>query len=370
MRTVLLSIVGLGTVGRWVADAVARHEPWLRQAHDVHVRIVGAATRHGGFVYRAAGLDLAGVRARAEARRSFADLPDVQCWPTALEGLAATLDRDHSSDARATAMPPLCVVAETSNTNPRDPEPALSHIRLALERGAHVVTSSKGACAAAAVELRATAQANGVQCRMESTVMSGTPALSTITEGLAGASVTAVRGILNGTVNYILTRMAEGLSYATALAEAQAVGFAEPDPADDVEGHDAVAKTRILAAVAFGRQLGEAEVRRAGIADLTTADVERAMRSGQRVRHVATITRNADSSLTAAVEPVALPDADALARVDGVLNALQVETDVVRRVLVVGPGAGIEQAGQGVFADLIAVIAHSRRASPRSIARS
>jgi homoserine dehydrogenase len=235
----------------------------------------------------------------------------------------------------------------------------LSHIRAALERGTHVVTSSKGACAAAALDLMALASRHGAAFRMESTVMSGTPVLSTIREGLAGARVVAMRGILNGTANHILTRMHQGLDYRAALADAQARGYAEPDPADDVEGHDVVAKTRILAAVAFARTLALDQIARTGIAAIGRDAIERAARDGARIKLVAALRlgdeRGGSAALDARVEPLALPLSDPLARIDGVMNALALETDTVRHVMIVGPGAGPEQAGQGMFADLVAV---------------
>jgi homoserine dehydrogenase len=343
MRHLRLSIVGFGVVGRWLADAVVRRRSWLQSECDVTVSIVGVATRRAGLIHRDGGLDVPSLLEDAMAGPPWADAHGAHRWPTALDGLSRT-DYD--------------VLVETSNTNPREPEPTSSHIRMALERGAHVVTSSKGACAHAALELLALARQRGIQLRMESTVMSGTPVLGTIREGLAGARVLSVRGILNGTANHILTSMAEGLDYAAALADAQARGYAEPDPTDDVEGHDVVAKTRILAAVAFGRGLSLDQVAVRGIAAVTTPAVKEAARRGYRIKLLATLrvrAGNGRESLEARVEPAALPLADPLARVDGVLNAVTIETDTVREVTIVGPGAGREQAGQGVFADLVAV---------------
>jgi homoserine dehydrogenase len=250
------------------------------------------------------------------------------------------------------------VLAEASNTNPREPEPALSHIRYALGRGTHVITSSKGACAAAALELLALARQHGVQFRMESTVMSGTPVLSTLREGLAGAQVVMLRGILNGTANYILTLMAEGLDYAAALAHAQDQGYAEPDPTDDVEGYDAAAKVQILAAAAFGQAILPDQVFRRGITGIASDTVQKAVRDERRIKLVATLRPQPGVGflpLEARVEPLVLPLADPLSRVDGVMNALSIQTDTVREVTIIGPGAGPEQAGQGMFADLAAV---------------
>ena len=344
MRPLRLSIVGFGTVGRWLASAIQRQASWLATERGVRVSIVGVANRRDGFVYREAGFDIAEFVERVAARQPLADYPGARRWETALEGLART-----ETD----------VLAEASGTNPRDPEPALSHIRTALGRGAHVITSSKGACAAAGVELLALARRHGLQCRMESTVMSGTPTLSTIQEGLAGARVLAIRGILNGTANHILTLMTQGLDYAAALSDAQAQGYAEPDPSDDVEGHDVVAKARILAAIAFGRVVGLDEVVRHGITGITPEAIREAAREGRRIKLVATVLPATDrtASIEARVEPMALSPDDPLSRIDGVMNALVIRTDPVREVAIVGPGAGPEQAGQGMFADLVAVAA-------------
>jgi homoserine dehydrogenase len=347
MRHIRLAIVGFGTVGRWLAEAIHRRRGWLEDACGARVSIVSVATRREGFVHRAAGLDVPTLLALSASGRPIAAHPGARRWETALEGLAET-----EAD----------VLAEASNTDPRQPEPALSHIQQALARGRHVVTSSKGACAAAAVELLALARRRGVQLRMESTVMSGTPVLSTVREGLAGARVTSLRGILNGTANAILTSMAGGLDYPAALADAQARGYAEPNPADDVDGHDAVAKARILAAVAFGESVPLERVFRRGIAGIALETLRQAARDGQRVKLLATVAPAQGGSRAAAstpldvrVEPVALPLEDPLARVDGVMNALAVRTDTVSEVIVVGPGAGRAQAGQGMFADLAAI---------------
>ena len=194
--------------------------------------------------------------------------------------------------------------------------------------------------------------------------MSGTPVLSTIQEGLAGAQVLTLRGILNGTANYVLTRMAEGLEYHAALADAQARDYAEPDPSDDLEGHDVVAKARILAAVAFGRTVPLDQVVRRGITGITANDIHQAAQEGCRLKLVASVRPKLhgegatfpSAPLEIRVEPSAVPLTDPLSRVDGVMNALNVETDTVRDVTIVGPGAGPEQAGQGAFADLMGIL--------------
>jgi homoserine dehydrogenase len=193
---------------------------------------------------------------------------------------------------------------------------------------------------------------------MEATVMAGTPVLSTVREGLAGARVRAVRGILNGTTNYILSAMAAGRDYSEVLKEAQEQGYAEADPTADVEGYDALAKTLILAAVVFGHTLKPDQVKREGITGVTKEQVQRAIDEGKRIKLIASVQAVADigsAPLEARVEPVALPLSDPLARVDGAMNALTFETDTLSQVTIIGPGAGRLETGQGLLADLIAV---------------
>src|SRR5436309_13487053 len=182
----------------------------------------------------------------------------------------------------------------------------------------HVITANKGPAALAAQELFALAQQQGVQLRMESTVMAGTPVLSAIREGMAGAHISAVRGILNGTTNYILSAMAAGRDYAEVLAEAQAQGYAEADPTADVEGYDAVAKTLILASLVFGQALKLEQVVREGITHITKEQMQKAMNDDKRIKLIAALISRKDGTLEARVEPVELPLSDPLARVDGV----------------------------------------------------
>jgi homoserine dehydrogenase len=223
----------------------------------------------------------------------------------------------------------------------------------------HVVTANKGPAALAAKDLTALARQHGVQLRMESTVMAGTPVLSTIREGMAGAKVSSLHGILNGTTNYVLSAMAEGRGYAEAIADAQSKGYAETDPTADVEGHDAVAKTLILAALVFDQPLKAEQVIRKGITAITREQVQGAIEQGKRIKLIASLSRvtggnGQESMLEARVEPTAIPSKDALANVDGVTNAITVHSDTLPEVTIIGPGAGGLQTGQGLLADVLA----------------
>ena len=356
MKALRLALLGFGTVGQWLAEALHTRRVWLQQEYGVAVTLTSVGTRRYGLIYRRDGLDIPTLLDLVATRQPLTAHPAVTHWTNILEGLEAT-----SGD----------VLAEATGATLRSDEPGLSYIRAALSKRMHVVTSSKGPMALAGLELLSLARAQGVQLRMESTVMSGTPVLSTIREGMAGARIRELRGILNGTANSILSAMALGQTYAEALAHTQAQGYAEADPTDDVEGDDAVAKTLILAAAVFGRALTPAQVMREGITTLTREQIQRAVDQGSRIKHMASLRllsldgrevsrATADNGtvpthLEARVEPIALPLSDPLARIDGLLNAIHIQTDTPQEVTVIGPGAGRFQAGQGMLADLIAI---------------
>ncbi len=344
MTMLRLSIIGFGTVGQGLAELLLTKKGLLRQKYDLGIHLVGVATAHSGFIYREAGLDIPTLLELAAAKRPLTEHPGVTHWQDIHEGLQAT-DFD--------------ILAEASPTNLRDAEPAISYISSALSRRIHVVTANKGPCALAANELYALAEQNGAYLRMESTVMAGTPVISTIREGMAGANILALRGILNGTTNYILTSMASGRGYAEALADAQAQGYAETDPTADVEGYDTLAKTLILAALVFGHTLKPEQVARQGITAITKEQVRDAIDQDKRIKLVASLrllpgNDQKETTLEARVEPLALPLSDPLARVDGVLNALTIQADTLSEVTIIGPGAGPLQTGQGLLADIIA----------------
>lgn len=343
MKNIRLSLIGFGVVGQGLARLLESKRKLLRDQYDLKVTLVGVGSARSGFIYRQQGLDIPTLLELAAQKKALSEHADSQHWQNALDGLKAT-----EAD----------VMAEVTGTNIQHGEPGISHIRTALTKGMHVVTANKGPGAVAALELLELARVQGVQLRMESTVMAGTPVLSTLREGLAGARLRAVRGILNGTTNYILTAMASGRDYAEVLAEAQRQGYAETDPTADVEGYDVVAKTVILAALGFGHKLRPEQVQRTGITSVTREQVEEAARGGQRIKLVATIEvvqDFADCPLDARVQPIALPLSDPLARVDGVMNAITFQTDTLSEVTIIGPGAGDLQTGQGLLADLIAI---------------
>jgi homoserine dehydrogenase len=343
---VRVCVVGFGTVGRWVVEALARREDELRDAHGVELNIVGVANARDGFVYREGGLDPGALLELAASGAPITDHPGASSWPTAAAGL-----RDADFD----------LLIETTASPAAGGEPGVTHMRDALLRGAGVVTSNKWPVALAGVELVQLAREHGVPFRAEATVMSGTPVLGPLTEGLAGTTPRAVRGVLNATVNSILTDIGNGASYEKALAAAQAAGLAEPDPSADVDGHDSVAKLMILSALVFGRQLERGDVSSRGISALTDEELA-AARSGEAgvLREVAELRVLDGGGAEATVAPRLLDLADPLAEVSGRMNAIVCEADPLGEIRIAGPGAGPELAGQGCLSDLIAVARHTR----------
>jgi homoserine dehydrogenase len=352
VKSVRIWLVGFGTVGRWLARALDSQARRLAVRYGIAVTVVGLANARDGFIYDANGLDLASVLGLASEGRSIAEQPGVRHWPSTIEGLRAT-----EAD----------LLVEVTASPSSDGEPGFAHMREALGRRIPVVTSNKWPVALHGVELAEFARSGGVAFRAESTVMSGTPLLSALVDGLAGMLPVALRGLLNATANFILTRMAEGESYEDALAEAQRAGLAERDPAADVEGHDAVAKVMILSALVFGRQLRREEVACRGITDIARSEIDRAASSGARLKHVATLELSEPDgagNVIARVEPELVRRDDPLANIDGTTNAVVCRASPVGEVTIIGPGAGPQLAGQGVLSDLIAV-ARSMPSAPK-----
>jgi len=314
---------------------VAEHGARIATQSGAIIQIVGVATASRGSVYAADGVDVAAVQATH----------DLRTLPQAVGDDALTMIRTRDAD----------VMVELTPTNLSHAEPATSHIKAALERGMHVITANKGPAALHLKELRAMAASRGLFLGIEGTVMAGTPSLRLGWGGLQGCDVSMVRGIVNGTTNYILTQMAQGLDYAAALADAQRLGYAEADPTGDVEGHDAAGKAAILANVLMNAELRPHHVETRGITGISAADVADATAHGECWKLIAEVTRAADGTVQARVQPMRLPVSHPLAGVSGATNALTYRTDLLGEVTIIGAGAGGVATGFAVVGDLLAL---------------
>lgn len=233
-------------------------------------------------------------------------------------------------------------------------EPARGLIEQALRRGAHVVTANKQLIAQQGEELHALAAAQGVGLDYEAAVMAAVPVLSVVREALAGDEITAVRGVVNGSTNYVLDLVArEGVPFAEAVRQAGELGYLEADPTEDLEGLDAAAKIVILARTAWGLPVSLEDVDRSGISGLGDEDFARAADAGQVVKLVAAARPGPDGTVEVSVRPEALPADDPLAQVRGGTNVLVVDAVSAGRLQLQGGGAGGDETASAVLADVL-----------------
>ena len=344
-----LCFVGFGNVGQGLARLLVKKEQELASRWGFSCRTLAVVGKTKGALVRPEGIGLADLLLRV--------------------GRGEPLGSDSVSPVEAALLPGVDMVIDVTPTNLKDGEPGLSLTRAALEAGRHVVTSDKGPVSLAFPELKKLAEARGCSYRFEGSVMSGTPSLNLALESLAGCDVLEAKGIVNGTTNYILTRMEDGLEYGEALREAMDRGYAEADPSGDVDGWDAAVKAQILAGVVLGSPLSLASVDRRGIAGITKKDVEDALARGYRIKLVAKASR-AGGTVRASVAPEEVPLSHPLAGVSGATNALTFTTDTLGDVTIIGPGAGREETGQALLSDMLAIAAGMRNTKRNLIKQS
>ena len=229
---------------------------------------------------------------------------------------------------------------------------AKAAVEAALAAGKSVVTANKALLARHGIALARQAERTGAALAFEAAVAGGIPVVKTLREGLVGNSVSRVFGILNGTCNYILTRMEhEQLSFAACLKEAQRLGYAEADPAFDIEGHDTAQKLAILASLAFGIELDPDAIYVEGISSITPEDLNAANELGYRVKLLG-VAMKTDGGIEQRVHPTMVPKTSAIAQVAGVTNAVAIDADAVNEITLMGPGAGGLATASAVISDL------------------
>ena len=302
-------------------------------------RVVAVVDPVVGSVRHEGGLDLGTLLKLADTGESLASYPGAKPVADLKEVLEAA-----GGD----------VLVELTPTDLHTGEPGLGHVRAALKAGLHVVTTNKGPIALAYDDLRNRAHKAGVQLRFEGTVLSGTPVLNLCAAGLTGAGIRGIRGVVNGTCNFILTEMEGGTGYAKALSKAQHLGYAEADPSGDGEGGDAAAKVLILANSVLNANLKLGDVNRTGITGLTVDDIQTACAAGKTWRLIARISQG-ENGWKAKVGPEEVNRADPEGSLTGPENLLIFDTEALGEVTITGPGAGRRATGHAVIADLLAV---------------
>lgn len=322
-RSVGIGIVGLGTVGGGVVRLIQKH-------HDDYVAAYGADLR----IVRACALE----QSRAEELGISAE--------------AFTTDwHDVVSD------PAVDIVIELIGGE----HPATEIFESAFAAGKHVVTANKALLGRHVEALGAKAAAAGVQIRCEAAAGGGIPIVGTLEHDLVGNQVLTIAGIMNGTTNYILTRMAaEGLDYSDVLADAQRLGYAEADPTADVDGFDAASKIAILGSIGFHTRITTDDVYMQGIRDITSEDIAVARDMGYVIKLLA-IARNTDEGVDVRVHPAMIPATHQLAAVNGAMNAVFVVGDAVGETMFYGAGAGSFPTASAVVGDVLSLSEHISR---------
>jgi len=318
LNPVKVGLLGLGTVGGGTVTVLLRNAEEISRRAGRGIVISHAAARN---LERAAELGLTNARLSADAFDVVND-PEVEVVVELIGGY----------------------------------EPARTLILKAIDNGKHVVTANKALIAKHGNEIFAAARERGLMVAFEAAVAGGIPIIKAVREGLAGNRIEWVAGIINGTGNFILTEMRDkGRAFPDALAEAQALGYAEADPTFDVEGIDAAHKLTILAAIAFGVPLQFDKVYVEGITRITPEDVAYAEELGYRIKHLG-IAKRRPEGVELRVHPTMIPERRLIANVDGVMNAVVVDADAVGPTLYYGAGAGAEPTASAVVADLVDVV--------------
>jgi len=310
-----LGVAGLGTVGASVIDILKRQENALSARCGRPVRVVAVSARDRS---RDRGIDLSALR-WFDDPVAMAQDPEVDCLVELMGGADG---------------------------------PAKAAVDAAIAAGKHVVTANKAMLSRHGLEQARAAERAGVALAFEASSAGGIPVVKTLREALAGNTVTQIAGILNGTCNYILTRMElEGLTFADCLKDAQALGYAEADPTFDVEGFDTAHKLSLLSALAFGTEIDADAIHVEGISKIAPLDLKMADELGYRIKLLGVAERSA-GGLEQRVCPTMVPKSSPLAQVMGVTNAVCIDADAVRQLTLVGPGAGGGPTASAVIADI------------------
>src|SRR6201986_3244422 len=321
-----VGIAGLGTVGAEVVRLIEEQGRTLSERSGRGVSVVA-------------------VTARSKAKKRDLDLRGLTWAKTALD-----LAGDPGID---------CLVELMGGAG----DPALSAIEAALKSGKSVVTANKALIARHGLRLAHLAEKHGGALNFEAAVGGAIPVIKTLREGLAGTDINRVYGILNGTCNYILTRMEQdGLSFAQCLKDAQRLGYAEANPTFDVDGHDTAQKLAILASLAFGTKVAQSAVYVEGISSIALEDLRAAAELGYRVKLLGVAVRTA-KGIEQRVHPTMVPKASSIAQVMGVTNAVTIDGEGIPPITLVGPGAGGAATASAVLAD-IADVGRGVRAQP------
>jgi homoserine dehydrogenase len=332
-----LALLGFGNVGQSLASLLQHKQMELRSRYELTFSVTGIATGSHGTAINPEGIDLADALDVMNAGASLDQL-SVRSAPTEMP------DFIRGCGAQ--------VLFENTPVDYESGQPAIDHLKLALELGMHAITANKGPVVHAYRQLTELADARGCKFFFESTVMDGAPIFSLFRNALPAAQLLAFEGILNSTTNLILTRMEEGEEFDQAVAYAQRIGIAETDPNGDIDGWDAAVKVAALVTVLMGVPLKPNEVERTGIREIDLEEIERAEEQNQRWKLVCSAVREG-KGVRARVAPQMVPPSSPLFQVDGTTSIVQFETDVLGSLSVIETDPGPHTTAYGLLADFL-----------------
>lgn len=335
-----IALIGFGGVGQGLVEILRTKGEHLKKNLGVDIKIVSVTDIKKGSLHHPNGLNLDKLMNTVNATGTIETYPDepglVRGWDS------LTTIKNSNADT----------IVEITYTDIKTGQPAIEHCLTAFTHKKNVVLTNKGPVALAYKDLSQVAKENNVRFLFEGTVMSGTPALRMPLTSLSGNNIKEIRGILNGTTNYILTEMENGIGYKEALKQAQKLGYAEADPTSDVEGFDVLYKVVILANVVLGIPLKKEDVICSGISGLTMQDIESAKKENKRWRLIGKIVVE-DNFVKVTVGPEKLSIDDPLANITGAMNAITYDCDLSGQITLVGAGAGIKETGFALLIDLL-----------------
>ena len=334
IRSYNLCFLGFGNVNRTLVQLLENRASELRERYGITFRITGIASRRMGWIANRAGFDASTLFGAGDPARDLqqpnSNLTDVREW---LE--AAQAD----------------VLFEATSLNVENGQPAIDHIRAALERGAHAITANKGPIVHAYRDLRDLAAKQGKRFLFESTVMDGVPIFS-LFDQLPAIHLQGFHGILNSTTNVILSEMEQGLSFDDALKKAQELGIAETDATHDIDGWDAAVKTAALITVLMGVPIRLDQIERDGIRDLTPQALRNARRDGWAFKLVCRARRTA-TGVEASVTPEKVMSTQPMARITGTSSYVYFETDIFPGLAITEENPGLYATAYGLLADFV-----------------
>jgi homoserine dehydrogenase len=335
-----LALVGFGNVARRFVRLLDEQKPFLL-SRDLTYRIVAISTRRHGAAFDPAGLDPLSAALTIDAGGSLGD---------------RAADDGRSSNQRAIetlarSSSPLRVLIETTTLDIDAGQPAIEHVRSALQAGCHVATANKGPAAFAYDDLSRIARDRGLSFLFEGAVMDGVPIFNLVRDTLPAVEIAGFRGVVNSTTNHILTALEDGQEFAPALAEMQAAGIAEADASLDVDGWDAAAKAAALANVLLGARITPHDVERQGLGSDCARRARDAKSRGARLRLVASARRDEQAS----VRLEELPERDPLAGLRGMSNALVLDTNLLGEIAITQLHGGLTHTAYALLSDVIAI---------------